>query len=136
FYRGPGRYANPWFHYKFIQNLAQLPAGTPYTTLRFNQTPSNGLPGGQSFQIDFANTDRTALVVIDVNGFLGGFAQPVATSDNYVALSATIGEHELGHSVGLRHQDAFGPPGFGIHNPPGPNSYVPAFPGLAGALET
>src|SRR5207302_1745017 len=90
-YIGPGGSANPWFHYKFTQTK---PSSGAYTTLQFNQTPDNGQAGGQSKEIDFANLNKSALVVIDINGFLGGFGQPADTSDNAVALSSTIGEHE------------------------------------------
>src|SRR5262249_1495185 len=37
--------------------------------------------------------------------------QPPATSANYVGLTATVAAHELGHLLGLRHSDAFGPLG-------------------------
>ena len=44
---------------------------------------------------------------------LGGSTQPAATSANTSALSAEIAAHEIGHLLGLRHQDSFGPIGSG-----------------------
>lgn len=130
------------FNYQFTQ---AKPSAGQFVTVIFNKTPNNGLPGGQSFDIDFANLNRSGIVVVDVNGFLGGLGQPPVDGDgdasnsidaNLMAMSATIAGHELGHVVGLRHGDSFGPPLSGIHNPPGVNAYAPAFPGPAGALET
>ncbi|MGE3821697.1 MAG: MBG domain-containing protein, partial [Isosphaeraceae bacterium] len=37
--------------------------------------------------------------------------QPSASSDNFVALTSTLVAHELGHLLGLRHSDSFGPIG-------------------------
>ena len=48
---------------------------------------------------------------MNVNGFLGRRNQPAATTDNYVALTAEVSAHELGHLFGLRHSDSFGPLG-------------------------
>ena len=48
-----------------------------------------------------------------------------------MALSAKIAAHELGHLVGLLHQDSFGPIGYGPHAPPGGGSYNPDYPGPA-----
>src|SRR5262249_8883987 len=149
-------------HYQFT--LTRPPAtdaqGNPvsYTEILLNQTPKNKQPGGLSPKIDFADTNPNAHspvvngvetdvfqnIVVDVNGFLGGPGQPVVDGnaatpirDNLVALTSTIAAHELGHTAaGLRHQDTDGPSGFGVHTPPGPNAYAPAYPGLAGALES
>ncbi len=53
-----------------------------------------------------------------------------------MALSAKIAIHELGHLLGLRHSDAFGPIGFGMHSPPGAGAFKPEFPGPVAAFET
>jgi len=65
-----------------------------------------------------------------------GASQPAATSENYVKLSAKLAAHELGHLLGLRHQDSFGPIGTGVHNPPGAGAYNPVFSGPTGGFET
>ncbi len=70
---------------------------------------------------------------VDVNGFLG---QVGDTDANFVNLSTTITAHELGHTLGLRHEDALGPIDFGISNPPGIATYYPTYNGLVGAFTT
>jgi hypothetical protein len=117
----------------------QMPASGPYTTIFFNETPPGGEAGGSSSEIDWRNLNPSDTAVVDVNGFLGGHGEPPATTGpagNYVALSSDIAAHELGHTVALRHQDAFGPVGFGVHNPPGVTAFRPAQPGPAAAWET
>ena len=42
--------------------------------------------------------------------------------------------HEVGHTLGMRHADAFGPIGFGISNPPGLDSYYPNSAGAVGSV--
>src|SRR5262249_52354893 len=37
---------------------------------------------------------------------------------------------------GVRHEDAFGPIGYGLHDPPGRGAYKPTYPGPVGAFET
>ena len=70
---------------------------------------------------------------VDVNGFL---AQVGDTDANFVNLSTTITAHELGHTLGLRHEDAIGPIGLGVSNPPALTSYFPTYDGLVGAFTT
>ncbi len=65
-----------------------------------------------------------------------GALKPEATSDNFVKLSAKVAAHELGHLLGLRHQDSFGPIGYGIHDPPGGGAYNPTYTGPAGGFES
>jgi hypothetical protein len=126
------------------------PTSGAYATILFNQTPPNGSPGGFSPEIDFRNLNRggpLTQVDVDINGFLGDVGQPnfvyvpgtttEANPDpNVVAMSVNIGAHELGHNMGFRHAEAFGPIGRGIHNPPGPVAYNPPYPGFTAAFET
>ena len=65
-----------------------------------------------------------------------GSLKPEATSENYIKLSSKVAAHELGHLLGLRHQDSFGPIGYGIHNPPGGGAYNPTYTGPAGGFES
>src|SRR5204862_7818343 len=44
--------------------------------------------------------------------------------------------HQLGHLLGLRHYDAFGPIGLGIHSPPGGDVFKPTFQGASAAFES
>src|SRR5262249_36632069 len=108
-----------------------------YATIYFNRTPpGSGVPGGEASQIDWRNLDLGGYASVQVNGILGVANQPPDTSDNWAALSAKIGAHELGHLVGVRHQASYGPIGYGIHAPPGATSYHPAYPGPSAAFET
>jgi Ca2+-binding RTX toxin-like protein len=91
---------------------------------------------GQAEEIDFRNINLGGTAWVDVRDILGGSGQPEATSENFVAASATVGAHELGHLAGLRHADAFGPLGFGIHAPPGAAEFEPFYPGPVSAFET
>ena len=113
FYRGPDS-SHPWFAVQFTQSLASLPANTRHATLWFNKTPSFGRPGGEADAIDFRNLDLGGSAAIQVNGLLGADDQPAATSENFVRLNAKIAAHELGHLMGLRHLDAYGPIGYGV----------------------
>ncbi len=67
--------------------------------------------GGDVDALDYRNTDPAATARVNVTGFLGRAGQAAATSDNFVALTAAVAAHELGHLFGLRHSDSFGPLG-------------------------
>jgi hypothetical protein len=119
--------------------LTPPPAGQPYATVFFDETPTlNGVtaPGGLSSEIDFRNLNLSDTSAVDITGFMGGAGEPPATRADIIAMSATIASHEVEHTMGMRHQDAFGPIGFGIWNPPGPAAFRPQYPGAAAAWET
>ncbi len=136
----------------FEYNFVQAPPGSgSYTTIVFNDPTLTGLEGGISSSIDWRNLavagstmlDASGLEVVpadsasvNVNNFLGGAGEPAATSVNFVAISATIAAHELGHLSGLEHGDSYGPIGSGIYSAVDPTLYRPAYPGLTGATET
>ena len=103
-----------------------------FSTIFINQPPS----GGQANEIDFRNQNLGLTASVDVNGRLGGVGQPPATSANVIELTAKIAAHELGHLMGLRHGDAYGPIGSGINDQPGAAAYTPVYPGPVGAIET
>ena len=130
-YQGPGGASNPWFHVYFTQNRLQIltVVGANYATIHFNRTPETGTGGGHASDLDFRNVSLQGEAQVQVNGIVGAAGYPEATSDNFIALSAKIGAHELGHLMGLRHEDAIGPIGYGLHSPPGNADYKPAFTG-------
>ena len=121
----------------YLQNGAHI-------TVVFNEAPTGTGPGigaAEASAYDFRNTDLGGTVSVDVlgaNGLLGGTDQPAIDSNNIVAASAYAAAHEIGHLVGLRDVDAFGPltAATGILDPPGATAFNPAFPGPLNAVET
>ncbi|MFN5274332.1 MAG: beta strand repeat-containing protein [Planctomycetota bacterium] len=137
-----------------------------HVVIRFNNTPPEGTPGGSSSEIDVGNTGFSGEAWVQVHGLLGGTAlapqlsvsgneisgdfmsppsdgaltygqrNPDNTVPNFLALSVKIAAHELAHLMGLRHYDAFGPIGSGVHTPPGNSAFNPAYPGVSEAFET
>ena len=104
-----------------------LPSG-PFSRITFNE----GFAGGVAEQIDFRNLDPSDNALVNVSGLTG-----INTTSEFVASSITIGAHELGHLLGFRHGDSFGPIGSGIGSTgPSRNFYQPAYPGPAGGVET
>jgi hypothetical protein len=136
------------FSYSFTQ---AVPSSGPYTTIFFNDPALVGLEGGLSSGIDWRDlgisgtTSLTALGLqstpgdvasVNVNNLLGQAGEPAATSADFIALSATIAAHELGHLSGLEHGDSYGPIASGIYVAVNPTLYRPAYPGPTGADET
>ena len=136
------------FSYTFVQTP---PSSGPYTTIYFNDPALFGLEGGSSTSIDWRDLDisgSTTLTAaglqitpadsasVNVNNLLGSPGEPAATSADFVALSATIAAHELGHLSGLEHGDSYGPIGSGIYSEVNPKLYLPSYPGPIDAVET
>lgn len=107
-----------------------LPPG-PHSTIYFNF--GDGPYGGTSDQIDFRNLDKTDNAYVLAPDLLSALDVPL-TTPNILRASANLAAHELGHILGLRHHDAFGPPlsGVGVS----PASFSPAFPGPMSAHST
>src|SRR5262249_10284147 len=126
------------------------PSSGPSTTLFFNDPSLVGLEGGRSTGIDWrdlglaATTSLAATLdvtpgdfaSVNVNGLLGRAGQPVASSADFIALSATIAAHELGPLAGLEHGASYGPIGSGIYVGVDPSLYRPPYPGPIAADET
>ena len=128
------------FGYRFMQTR---PVGPAYSTVFFNRNPFSikGVPqsGGIADEVDWRNIKLTGGVSVDVNEFLGYETERItATAANFVALSATIAAHELGHLSGLRHLDSFGPIGSGIYAQTIWRTENPdeVYPGPRGAVDT
>jgi hypothetical protein len=116
-------------HYAdFDVSMTQVLPGGSFSTITFN----SGGAGGLAEQIDFRNVDANDTAVVNIDG-LGLVAEA-----DIVSASAIIGSHELGHLLGLRHGDSFGPIGLGRSSTGTPAAawYDPAYPGPATADET
>ena len=115
-----------------VQFTQTRPVFGLFSTIFMNQPPTGGL----AQEIDFRNLNLTLSASVDVNNLLGGFGGLPATSANFIELTAKVAAHELGHLMGLRHGDAYGPIGSGIGGLPGRAAYTPAYSGPIGANET
>ncbi|MEQ8849463.1 dockerin type I domain-containing protein [Botrimarina sp.] len=83
--------------------VTSQPASGDFSTVWLNDGPSFGI----AQQIDFRNLDRNDTATVNV---------PVRPTEyNRVLVTSTVISHELGHVLGLRHADAFGPIGAGIN---------------------
>ncbi|MFO1064992.1 MAG: PKD domain-containing protein [Pirellulales bacterium] len=161
----PRNYSDPnrWFPVRFALSTSELPVAVrnsgSFATIYFNATPSYDSPGGESSEVDLMNRNAAGSARVQVNGLLNGVAEktsltsdflandediqvvpghalPDGTDENFAALSAKIAAHELAHLLGVRHYDAFGPIGSGVHSPPGTSAFLPEYPGPASAYES
>ncbi|MEM7218216.1 MAG: hypothetical protein AAF515_07625 [Pseudomonadota bacterium] len=115
-----------------VRLVQSAPATSEYSRIVFN----SGGPGGLAEAIDARNLDRGDIALVNAYGVLAGM--PGLTDDDVVMASAIIGSHELGHLLGLRHGDAFGPIGMGLtdSSPRLAGRYRPAYPGPTAGDET
>jgi hypothetical protein len=146
-YHGPQATSDPatWWFPVFVtldkaeaQVMANATGDGVYSPVYFNRprvdSAGNEFTGGQSDELDFRNRSFGGTLVIQVNGLLpSSVAEP---ANWWVMASANIAIHEIAHMMGVRHADAFGPIGLGIHSPPGAGAYLPGYPGPVAAFET
>ena len=104
--------------------LQSAPGSGDFSTLTFNA----GAVGGLAEGIDFRNLNQADNAVINTTGLGSGSAASTA------GFSANIAAHELGHLLGLRHRDAFGPIGSGVFAGTD-GGFLPNFPGPTNATE-
>ena len=100
------------------------PTSGDFTTITMNDGPAFGI----AEQIDFRNTDKNDNATVNV-------PFPNTQDQSRILLTSTTISHELGHILGLRHADAFGPIGSGI-NAESFASAGFAFPGPSDATES
>ena len=102
------------------------PSSGDFSTITLNSGPAFGIAEA----IDFRNLNRNDNATVDVNS-------GASNSAEFVTLTTTVVSHELGHLLGLRHGDSFGPLGLGVDsNTVFSDSYLPPFVGPQLADET
>jgi Ca2+-binding RTX toxin-like protein len=124
--------------------------GRNFVRLAFSQGRGGGV-SGDAGEVDFRNIHRRLTSEVNINPLLPAVRELVAAelvaeytpaqyeqmySSKIVALTATIAAHELAHTAGLRHADAFGPIGSGIYELTDVSQMYPEYAGLRDAHET
>jgi hypothetical protein len=105
-----------------------------------NLNPTDGAVIAAHLWEFFVRTDSSGRSFSNASGLVVDTEHPLATrlSEAVVQQSANTAAHELGHLLGLRHHDGFGPPGSGLpsNGAPDPRAFVPPFAGPLQADET
>lgn len=96
---------------------------------------AQGLPAGLRLEV-FAGID--VIGVPAITDGLDAVSLEEAIQTAVINQSANTGAHELGHTLGLRHYDAFGPIGGGLPSTgvPEPDTFIPIYPNGQQADET
>ena len=120
--------------------FTQTPPTGDHSTVFFNQqiglpfVPFGVVNGLAPDGIDFRNLNRNDNVILDMNRIFN-LLGVTPTQADFVSANVETASHELGHAMGLRHRDSFGPMGQGV--PPGlQNQLTPPYTGPANATET
>ncbi len=131
----------------FTQNESEARAaasetGRSFVRLVFSEGRGGGV-SGDAGEVDFRNLNRRIVSQVNINSLkdvvreiLGGNPNAAQFSAGIVALSANIASHELAHTAGVRHGDAFGPIGTGLFSNADLSRIFPAYAGLLNAVET
>jgi hypothetical protein len=108
------------------------PTAATHSTVYFNF--GAGPYGGTSDHIDFLNTDPSDDAYVLAKPLLMSMSIP-DTVPNIIRASTNLAAHELGHILGLRHYDSFGP-AYGGMTAGVADDYFPTYPGPTSATTT
>jgi hypothetical protein len=108
------------------------PTASTHSTVYFNF--GMGPYGGTSDHVDFLNTDTSDDAYVLAKPLLGSMMIP-DTVPNIIRASINLAAHELGHILGLRHYDSFGPPHGGMTAGIA-GDFLPPYPGPTMATTT
>ena len=135
------------FDWRFTQSESRakswtLDMGRSFVRLTFSAGRGGGV-SGDAGEIDFRNTNRRIISEVNINSLKSTIAELLgpgytqqAYSDMVVALTTTIASHELAHTAGVRHADAFGPIGTGVFASTNTDRIYPVYSGSKNAVET
>ena len=111
------------FNFSFFETE---PVAGDFSTIFINDGDEFGL----AQQIDPRNLDKNDTATVSVN-------TGASNSAEFVTLTANVASHELGHLLGLRHFDSFGPIGSGLDpNTAASSDFRPAYNGPSSADDT
>lgn len=108
------------------------PTPATHSTVFFNF--GTGPYGGTSDHVDFLNTDTSDDAYVLAKPVLASLSI-ADTVPNILRASTNLAAHELGHILGLRHYDSFGPPHGGMPAGIAPD-FFPVYPGPTMAAST